>query len=345
MLKMKFIFRFIFSIVLSVVIHSAPGQVMFSKPVRQSIQFGESDSLTAGRMTKPTQSGKGSFVVSYMGQSIFPVTEKVALPPAMAPSHYKAVSVKRLSQSDSLVVLLLEDSLSKIRTQLRNFATPKFPSPDNLLRTIPSILPIRIRSWSDYRVSSGFGLRYHPVRGTVHNHAGIDLPQAKYSPVYATADGIVDRVVWQPEGMGLAIYIKHASGYLTGYGHLEDHSVLVGESITRGQVIGHIGETGITTGPHLHYSVSWGSEPVDPTEYCFLLLKTLQPPKPVSTSITASTKRYYLGKVRQASTGKVPYNMPRGVIRAELIVPLTTLTGPRSSSLLALGSRSLTFCR
>ena len=342
---MKNIFRFILSIAMTVAIHSASGQVMFSKPVRQSIQFGESDSLTTGRVTKPTQSDKGAFVVTFMGQSIHPVTEKVPMLPATAPTHYKAVGVKSLGHSDSLVVMLLEDSLSKIRTQLRNFAAPKSPSPDNLLRTIPSILPIRIRSWSDYRVSSGFGLRYHPVRGTVHNHAGIDLPQAKYSPVYATADGIVDRVVWQPDGMGLAIYIKHASGYLTGYGHLEDHSVLVGELITRGQVIGHIGETGMTTGPHLHYSVLWGSEPVDPTEYCFLLMKTLQPAKSASTSLTVSNQRKYVGKARLVSTGRQLHYVPRGIIKAELIEPLKSLSMPRSSSLMALGKRSLTFGR
>ncbi|AUD06449.1 M23 family metallopeptidase [Spirosoma pollinicola] len=332
---MKNIFRFIISIALTGAFHSAAGQVMFSRPVRQSIQLGDSDSLMTGRATKPTQSDKASFVVTFMGQSIYPVTEKAAMPPVTAPSHFKAVNIKSLSQSDSLVVLLLEDSLSKIRTQLRNFTTPKSLSPDNLLRTIPSILPIRIRSWSDYRVSSGFGLRYHPVRGTVHNHAGIDLPQAKYSPVYATADGIVDRVVWQPDGMGLAIYIKHASGYLTGYGHLEDHSVLVGESITRGQVIGHIGETGMTTGPHLHYSVLWGNEPVDPTEYCFLLMKRLQAATLTTTPLTQQRK--YVGKVRLASTGFKPKNAPRSLIKAEFIEPLKPVTMPRSSSLMALG--------
>lgn len=340
---MRVIFQFIFSIGLVITFLPAPGQVMFSKPVRQAVPLGESDSLTIGRVNKPTQSDKGAFVVTFMGQSIYPVTEKIGWPTATAPAHYKSVGFKSLGHSDSLVVMLLEDSLSKIRTQLRNFVSPKSPSPDNLLRTIPSILPIRIRSWLEYRVSSGFGLRYHPVRGTVHNHAGIDLPQAKYSPVFATADGIVERVVWQPDGMGLAIYIKHASGYQTGYGHLEDHTVLVGELINRGQVIGHIGETGVTTGPHLHYSVLWGGEPVDPTDYCFLLMKALQPTKQATTPLTVVNQRKNVMRSRLASTVRVQPYIARNIIKAELIVPLKPQTTLRPVSFMALNKRSLIF--
>lgn len=340
---MKNIFRFIFSIVLTTTITSASGQVMFSTPVRQPIQFGESDSLSLSRLKQNAQSNKNPFVVTFMGQSLQPPADKETTVSSPAQPHYKAVSANNIGHSDSLVVLLLEDSLSKVRTQLSTLSTPEYPSPENTLRTIPSILPIRIRSWSEYRVSRGFGLRYHPVRGTVHNHAGIDLPQTKFSPVFATADGIVDRVVWQPDGIGLAIYIKHASGYQTGYGHLEDHSVLVGEPIRRGQVIGHIGDTGMTTGPHLHYSVLWGSEPVDPTDFCFLLMKTLQPVKPAILTLPRFNKGKYLAKGHQATTitGK-PY-VGISMLKEGLIKPLKPLSIQQPISLMALSKRALSF--
>lgn len=340
---MKNIFRFIFSIALAIITHSANAQVMFKTPVRKPIQLGESDSIRADNLgTYSPRQEKVPFVVTFMGQSLKSVEERATMPPATAlQSHFKAVGTKTLVQSDSLVLMMLEDSLSKVRAHLRTFAYPQVTSPSNLLRSIPSILPIRIRSWADYKVSSGFGLRYHPVRGMVHNHAGIDLPQAKFSPVYATADAIVDRIVWQPEGLGLAIYLKHASGYQTAYGHLDDHSVLVGETVSRGQIIGHIGETGMTTGPHLHYSVLWGSQPVDPTEYCFLLMKTLQPAR--STSTPVATSRKWKNKLKTplpAPQTATPGNNTINFKELKLI-SLKPRFSPLPIKLMALSQRSL----
>ena len=176
---------------------------------------------------------------------------------------------------DSLFRLALDDSLLAVKESLSSLTKGSRVVKHRLLRDIPSILPIRIESWPAFRVSSPFGLRYHPITEKLHNHSGIDLPQPLYTPVYATADGVVNRIVFQPTGLGLAVYLRHESGYVTVYGHLVDHSVEVGEFVERGQQIARVGSSGISTGPHLHYAVLERGLPVDPADFCFLLLDEL----------------------------------------------------------------------
>ena len=177
-----------------------------------------------------------------------------------------------LTLQDSLSRLVLVDSLLAVKVLLSSLTKGSKVVKHRFLRDIPSILPIRIESWSAFRISSPFGLRYHPITEKLHNHSGIDLPQPMYTPVYATADGIVNRIVYQPAGLGLAVYLRHESGYVTVYGHLVDHGVEVGEFVERGQQIARVGSSGISTGPHLHYAVLERGLPVDPADFCFLLL-------------------------------------------------------------------------
>ena len=143
---------------------------------------------------------------------------------------------------------------------------------NNSLRRVPSILPIRVLRPNQYRVSSGFGMRYHPITGRNRAHEGIDLPQPVGTPMYATADGFVKTVAVQPGGLGLAILIDHENGFSTTYGHLSRFFVKSGQYVRRGQRIGRVGQTGLTTGPHLHYSVQHRGQAVDPKRYCFLVL-------------------------------------------------------------------------
>lgn len=236
------------------------------------------------------------FTVTYMGAPVERDTSAASkyrlLPPGFPPIRSAETNLTRFHtsgpdrphQQDSLMVAMLEDSLRRVIDQITPLRSASQIAPQsafNLFRTVPSILPVRLSSLREFRISSAYGSRIHPISGRVHHHAGIDLPQPRWTPVYATADGVVDRILWQPGGIGLAIYIVHQSGYQTGYGHLEDHSVLVGESVRRGQVIGRVGSTGLSTGPHLHYTVLAGTVPVDPASYCFLLLNALNEPKTV----------------------------------------------------------------
>ena len=267
--------RFIFCLVLSINSFLSYSQVIFSKKTR--------------KMALTDTVSKPSSVITYMGKS---VTDRKtdAQPSKLSDSQsVKSIKIDPLDVlSDSLFLLLTQDSLRLLTRRVEALKRSGIMSKRWLLRDVPSILPIRILSWSSYRVSSGFGLRYHPITDKLHNHSGIDLPQPLYTSVYATADGWVDRVVFQPQGLGLAVYLRHQSGYATVYGHLIDHSVVVGEFIERGDVIGRVGSTGLSTGPHLHYAVLDRGLPVDPADFCFLLLKAINQQTPKSTRKASS---------------------------------------------------------
>jgi murein DD-endopeptidase MepM/ murein hydrolase activator NlpD len=113
-------------------------------------------------------------------------------------------------------------------------------------------------------VMSGFGYRNHPVLGTFQHHNGIDIDVPTGTPVGASAAGRVLRVA-EEEGMGLVIYLRHAGEYVTVYGHLDEVLVGEGEAVSAGQRIATSGNTGISTGPHLHFEIRHSAEfPVDP---------------------------------------------------------------------------------
>lgn len=122
--------------------------------------------------------------------------------------------------------------------------------------------------WYNY-ISSYFGPRESPTSGASSNHGAVDIP-VRYAPVYAPADGRVI-IAWSLSGYGNYIMIDHGNGYYTGFGHLSSYNVSAGQTVSRGQQIAVSGNTGISTGPHLHYEVYIGgtanSYRVDPLQY------------------------------------------------------------------------------
>ncbi|MEO0030608.1 MAG: hypothetical protein RIS94_366 [Pseudomonadota bacterium] len=118
-------------------------------------------------------------------------------------------------------------------------------------------------------ITSLFGLRRHPILGFVRMHAGIDFGAAWGSPVYAVSDGSVSYAGWHG-GHGNYIRLEHGGGIGTGYGHLSRLAVSPGMAVRRGQVIGYVGSTGLSTGPHLHYELYRNGQPVDPMSVRFL---------------------------------------------------------------------------
>jgi murein DD-endopeptidase MepM/ murein hydrolase activator NlpD len=128
------------------------------------------------------------------------------------------------------------------------------------LKSIPSILP------TFGEISSNWGLRIHPILGGAIWHQGIDIANQTGTPVYATAEGIVSRVE-SDDGWGNVITIDHKDGYRTLYGHLYRSKVQLGDIVCKGQIIGLIGSTGMSTGPHLHYGVYHNGAPVNPAYY------------------------------------------------------------------------------
>ncbi|MDL2229283.1 M23 family metallopeptidase [Treponema sp. OttesenSCG-928-L16] len=134
-----------------------------------------------------------------------------------------------------------------------------------LLTDIPSMWPIR---GGIGHISMFFGQNENPFTGQWYIHKGIDLSTYRQGdPVIATADGQVVTVDYDMGGFGNYIIIKHKHGFYTRYAHLQSFRVDRGQRVQQGQVIGYIGNTGLSTGPHLHYEVHIGSDVVDPLKY------------------------------------------------------------------------------
>ena len=127
--------------------------------------------------------------------------------------------------------------------------------------SIPSRMPV-----NGAALTSGFGMRWHPVLGGRRQHKGIDLAQPVGSPVYATADGTVSRADWF-SSYGLYISLEHGGNIQTRYGHLSRLNVAAGQAVHKGDLIGYVGMTGRSTGPHLHYEVRVAGLAVNPIPY------------------------------------------------------------------------------
>jgi murein DD-endopeptidase MepM/ murein hydrolase activator NlpD len=128
------------------------------------------------------------------------------------------------------------------------------------LADAPSMWPV------NGRLGSGFGARQDPINGEGAFHPGIDIEAPYGTPVRATADGEVTGTT-MGAGYGRQIVLDHGHGILTLYGHLSAMSVIAGQHVTRGQIIGYVGQSGRATGPHLHYEVRVHSVPVNPHKY------------------------------------------------------------------------------
>ena len=128
-----------------------------------------------------------------------------------------------------------------------------------------AFIPLRIPV-EGARLTSGFGVREHPVLGGRRIHKGIDLAAPVGTPVYAPADGTVARAEWF-SSYGLYIQIEHSASIETRYGHLSKVNVEAGQQVHRGDIIGFVGTTGRSTGPHLHYEVRVAGEAVNPVTY------------------------------------------------------------------------------
>lgn len=141
-----------------------------------------------------------------------------------------------------------------------------FKNKVNMLASIPAILPIAIKDFK--RVSSAFGYRIHPIYKQRIAHLGMDFTGKMNTPIYATGDGKVIKVDKQ-RGHGKRIVIDHGYGYKSIYAHLNGYNVKRGKKVKRGEVIGYLGNTGLSTGPHLHYEIRKNNRPINPINYYF----------------------------------------------------------------------------
>lgn len=172
-----------------------------------------------------------------------------------------------LRQNDDLSGSPYRDDVDKMnyrshRLQSRlSVLEQRFEAQNDLLSSTPSIAPVR------GILTDGFGGRSDPFTGEPGSHNAIDISSAVGQPVRAPADGIVVKAEWA-NGYGNVIYLTHPfSGYSTRYGHLRTFAKKPGDKVKRGEIIGYVGSTGRSTGPHLHYEVRLNNNPVNPLEY------------------------------------------------------------------------------
>lgn len=122
---------------------------------------------------------------------------------------------------------------------------------------------------SGYRLTSAFGMRKHPVLGVVRMHNGIDMACPAGTPIYATRAGTVTRTAYQASGAGNYVSINHLDGFSSIYMHMTHYVVSQGQTVSQGQLIGYVGNTGISTGDHLHFGISYAGTYVNPLAYIY----------------------------------------------------------------------------
>lgn len=174
------------------------------------------------------------------------------------------------------------DSLGRV-SEIEKHMQPVYSAKE--FRRIADSLQLSINELCDYpiifpvkkpqRISSGFGMRKHPVYKRRKFHAGIDIPKIKGTPVYATGNGIVVRKGYC-SGYGNYIEIQHAGGFRSFYAHLSRTLVNTGDSVRIAQQIARVGNTGLSTGSHLHYEIRKDKRFLNPIEWCSCLFEMLK---------------------------------------------------------------------
>jgi murein DD-endopeptidase MepM/ murein hydrolase activator NlpD len=161
---------------------------------------------------------------------------------------------------------------------------------DVKLASIPAIQPVSNKQLN--RIASGFGMRIDPVYGTPKMHKGLDFTAPQGTPIYATGDGVVIVAGASDGGYGNHVVINHGYGYQTLYGHMVRIKARKGQRIKRGEVIGWVGSTGKSTGPHCHYEVAINGHEVDPVYFFYNDLDAEQYDRLLKLAATGSAKSF-----------------------------------------------------
>lgn len=175
--------------------------------------------------------------------------------------------------ANELLIAHLQDEVAslqnRIRRQQQSYDTLEHlvKTKEEMLAAIPAIQPVSNRDLS--HIASGFGFRIDPIYKTPKMHTGLDFASALGTPIYATANGRILATGFDEKGYGNHVVIDHGYGYQTLYGHMVRIKVRNGDAVKRGEVIGWVGNTGKSTGPHCHYEVIRNGEKIDPVHYFF----------------------------------------------------------------------------
>ena len=167
------------------------------------------------------------------------------------------------------ITSILNNLGSRVRVQAASYTEldQLIHRKEELLSHTPAIQPVSNKDLS--RIASGFGYRVDPVYKTVKMHAGLDFAAPQGTPIYATADGTIAIAGNMGNGYGNYVVIRHGYGYETLYGHMVRVKARPGQPIKRGEVIGWVGSTGKSTGPHCHYEVHKNTNKIDPVYFFY----------------------------------------------------------------------------
>ena len=183
----------------------------------------------------------------------------------------KYLSLDALSDGEKIKKLHQKiDNMSsqyEVQKQSYNKLIKMAQNKSKMLASIPAIQPIPNNNLR--RVASGFGYRVDPIYKTRKMHKGMDFTAPTGTKIYATGDAVVQKVQNKRWGYGKHVVLNHGYGYSTLYGHMSRINVRVGQKVKRGQLIGLVGSTGKSTGPHLHYEVRKNGNAVNPVGYFY----------------------------------------------------------------------------
>lgn len=218
------------------------------------------------------------------------------------PDSMRAKEIDKKKELDKVNVIS-DDIIGKdISNQLTNISSRvayQFKSYDGIeklirnqgakLASIPAIQPVSNKELT--RIASGFGMRIHPIYGIAKMHNGLDFTAPQGTPIYATGDGTVT-AAGMGTGTGNHVIINHGYGYETVYMHMVRVKARNGQHVKRGEVIGWVGSTGASTGPHCHYEVHINGNPVDPVYFFFNDLNAEQYDRLLKIAATGSAKSF-----------------------------------------------------
>jgi murein DD-endopeptidase MepM/ murein hydrolase activator NlpD len=185
--------------------------------------------------------------------------------------RYSDIKEKNIIHED--IVLRLHEGVDKLRRKVyiesksQDEVVQLAENKEKLFAAIPAIQPVANKELIG--LASGFGMRIHPVYKVKKMHTGVDFAAAIGTPIYATADGLIDQLDVNFSGYGKSLIIDHGFGYRTRYAHMHGFTVHRGQRVKRGELIGYVGDTSLSTAPHLHYEVFINGQHVNPIHYFF----------------------------------------------------------------------------
>ena len=218
------------------------------------------------------------------------------------PDSARAKLIEKQKEFDKVTVMN-DDIIGKdIAAQLSNldaritYQTTSYKGIENLIKnqdvklaSIPAIQPVSNKQLT--RIASGFGMRIHPIYGIAKMHNGLDFTAPQGTPIYATGDGQVT-TAGMGTGTGNHVIINHGYGYETEYMHMVRIKARQGQRVKRGEIIGWVGNTGASTGPHCHYEVHVNGNPVDPVYFFYNDLNAEEFDRLLKIASTGSAKSF-----------------------------------------------------